>query len=477
MLAWINSFIQLALASPVVLWGGFPFYERGLASLKRRNLNMFTLIALETGVAYLFSVVATFFPSIFPVSLQTHNGMVPIYYEAAAVIITLVLLGQVLELRARNQTGNAIRTLLGPVDGIISEGQSVIDESMISGEPLGVEKSIGAKVIGATINGRGSFVMKTTRVGADTLLSQIVKMVSQAQRSRAPIQNLVDKVSAYFVPAVIFVAVIAALSWYFLGPEPKLTYAIINAVAVLIIACPCALGLATPMAIMVGTGRGASNGVLIKSAESLQQLEKITTLVVDKTGTLTAGKPTVSKVVALARFNENEIITWAASLETSSEHPLAESVVAYAAAQKLRALNVSDFNTVTGMGVEGRIEQKMVLVGNKRLLETHNVQTDEIFTIASRLQDDGHGVLLVAIDRKAAGLIAVRDPIKKSAKAAELVGRELGLDKIEAEVLPDQKHEFIRKLQSGACASGCRNRHGYRHRRRNSERRNHAGVW
>ncbi|CAN5429596.1 heavy metal translocating P-type ATPase [soil metagenome] len=504
---WLNSVVQFSLATPVVLWGARPFFERGWASLKSRNLNMFTLIAIGTGVSYLFSLVVTFFPSIFPETMRIHGGMLPLYFEAAAVITTLVLLGQVLELRARNQTGNAIRALMGlaaknarriepngserdvpieeikvgdllrvrpgekiPVDGALTEGQSFVDESMISGEPLGVEKVVDSKLIGATINGRGSFVMRATRVGADTLLSQIVKLVSQAQRSRAPIQNLVDRVSAYFVPAVILVSVITAIVWFVFGPEPKLAHAIINAVAVLIIACPCALGLATPMAIMVGTGKGASNGVLIKQAESLQRLEQITTLVVDKTGTLTNGKPQVSKIECVPGVGESELLALVASIEKLSEHPLAESVVAYASEHKLSLLPVSNFNSLTGMGVEGVIDGKTVHVGNLRLLEKFGVETASLAKISSSFQDSGHGTLLVAIGGKPAGVIGVRDPIKETAKAAvdyfhskkikvvmltgdskktaELVGRKLGIDVVEAEVSPERKSEFVRQLQA-----------------------------
>ena len=504
---WINSGIQFFLATPVVLWAGLPFFKRGWASLKSRNFNMFTLIALGTGVAYIFSLGGTLIPGAFPESLRMHGGMVPIYYEAAAVTITLVLLGQVLELRARNQTGNAIRALLGlaaktarriktdgieedvsvdairvgdilrvrpgekvPVDGEVSEGRSVIDESMISGEPIPVEKNIGEKVIGATVNGTGSFLMRATKVGADTLLSQIVKMVSQAQRSRAPIQKLADKVSSFFVPTVVLVAIVTAFVWYFFGPEPKLAYAVVNAVAVLIIACPCALGLATPMSIMVGTGKGASAGVLIKNAESLERLEKMTTLVVDKTGTLTIGKPRLAQVKALAGFSDDELLSLVASLEKSSEHPLAEAILAGAKKKNVTLQTVSDFESVTGMGIKGTIAGREIFAGNQRLLEKFKVDVSELSKIAADLQTTGHGVMLVAINRKAAGIIAVKDPIKVAAKdsidffhsrgievimltgdnrhTAEVVAKELGIDRVEAEVLPDQKGEVIRSLQS-----------------------------
>jgi P-type Cu+ transporter len=504
---WINALIQFILATPVVLWAGFPFFERGYQSLKSRNFNMFTLIALGTGVAYVFSLVGAFIPSVFPESLRVHGGMVPLYFEAAAVITTLVLLGQVLELRARSKTGNAIRALLGlapktarkmksdgteedipvehihvgdffrvrpgekvPVDGEITEGKSIVDESMISGEPVPVEKAVGAKVTGATVNGTGSFVMRATKVGSDTMLSQIVKMVSQAQRSRAPIQKLADTVSGYFVPAVVLVAVVTALIWYFVGPEPKLTHAIVNAVAVLIIACPCALGLATPMSIMVGTGKGAKLGVLIKSAEALEGMEKITTLVVDKTGTLTLGKPTLSEVQVLSGFNADEVLVFAASLEKSSEHPLAEAIVSGAATKGLKLSAVTHFESITGMGVAGEVLGKKILIGNKKLLEKYGVSSDEISEKAKALQEKGNGVMLLAVDGKPAGVIAVKDPIKESSKpaiqyfhskgievimvtgdsrhTAKVIAAELGIDKVEAEVLPEQKNQIIKKLQS-----------------------------
>lgn len=504
---WLYSGIQLLLATPVVLWAGLPFFERGWVSVKTKNLNMFTLIAIGTGVAYVFSLVATFLPSLFPESLRVHGGMVPLYYEAAAAITTLVLLGQVLELRARSQTGNAIKALLGlapktaikilsdgteneipiehiqlgdllkvrpgekvPVDGEVTEGRSSVDESMITGEPIPVEKEIGSKVTGATVNGTGSFVMKATRVGKDTLLSQIVKMVSQAQRSRAPIQKLADKVSSYFVPAVVLVATATAVIWYLVGPEPALTHAIVNAVAVLIIACPCALGLATPMSIMVGTGKGASLGVLIKNAEALEGMEKITTLVVDKTGTLTEGKPKLSAVKVINGFMENDVLSLVASLEKSSEHPLAEAIISGSNERGLTLLKVQNFESVTGMGVKGDINGKSIIAGNKKLLEKFGVDTSSISEIARELQSTGHGAMLVAIDKKPAGVIGVKDPIKATAKSAieyfhsknievimltgdnkntaDIVAKELGLDRVQAEVLPDQKHEVIKELQA-----------------------------
>ena len=504
---WLYAGLQFLLSTPVVLWSGLPFFERGWSSIKNMSLNMFTLIALGTGSAYLFSVAATFFPGIFPESVRTHGGMMPLYYEAAAIIITLVLLGQVLELRARKQTGSAIRALLGlaaktarrihsngteedvsieeinpndllrvrpgekiPVDGVVTEGRSVVDESMLTGEPIPVEKEAGSSVTGATINGTGSFVMRAERVGADTMLSQIVKAVSQAQRSRAPIQKLADQMAAVFVPSVVLISVLTALSWYFWGPEPKVTHALINAVAVLIIACPCALGLATPMAIMVGTGRGATQGVLIKNAESLEQFGKITALVVDKTGTLTLGKPKLSSIKTVSGFSEDELLALAASLEKASEHPLAGAIVAGAADNKLSLFPVTDFESFTGMGVSGKVRGRAVLAGNRKLLEEFGVETSALIQIAAELQAGGDGALLVAIDGQAAGVIGAKDPIKESSKAAiayfhsrkievimltgdnrktaQAVAREVGIDRIEAEVLPRQKSEVIRKLQA-----------------------------
>lgn len=504
---WLNASIQFLLATPVVLWSGFPFFARGWASVKSRNFNMFTLIAIGTGVAYVFSLVGTFFPSVFPDSLKVHGGMVPLYYEAAAVITALVLLGQVLELKARSQTGNAIRALLGlapktarklksdgseeeipvehihvgdllrvrpgekiPVDGEVTDGRSSIDESMITGEPIPVEKQIGDPITGATVNGTGSLIMKATKVGSDTLLAQIVKMVSQAQRSRAPIQKLADTVSGYFVPAVIAIALVTAVVWFLVGPEPRLTHAIINAVSVLIIACPCALGLATPMSIMVGTGKGANVGVLIKSAEALERLEKITTLVVDKTGTLTIGKPKLAVVKTLSGFDELNTLKAVASLEKLSEHPLAEAIVQGAAEKSLKIESVTEFESFTGMGVKGKIQNLTVLVGNKKLLEKFGVECGELSQIARELQSTGHGAMFAAIDGKPAAVIAVKDPIKESAKpaieyfhskgikvvmltgdnrnTAEVVAREMGIDRVEAEVLPQQKNEIIQKLKS-----------------------------
>lgn len=504
---WLNAGIQFLLATPVVLWAGFPFFERGWISLKNKSLNMFTLIALGTGVAYIYSVVATFFPSLFPQNLKMHGNFIAIYYEAAAVITSLVLLGQVLELKARNQTGNAIKALLGlapktarkiqsdgteidiplnhihlgdrlrvrpgekvPTDGQILEGKSFIDESMITGEPIPAPKTIGSPVTGATVNGNGSFVMEALRVGSDTLLSQIVKMVSQAQRSRAPIQKLADTVSSYFVPAVILIAFVTALVWYFLGPDPAFTYAMVNSVAVLIIACPCALGLATPMSIMVGTGKGATMGVLIKNADALEVMEKVTTLVVDKTGTLTEGKPKLSSIQVLNGFNENLILELVASLEKSSEHPLATAIVQGAKTRGLPQHSLDSFESITGMGVKGKLQGKEVLAGNIKLLESNGVQTDSLVEIAKSLQMKGHGSMLVAIDGKPAGVISVHDPIKESARSAieyfhqrkikvvmltgdnrltaNSVAKKLKIDQVEAEVLPAQKSKIVKTLQS-----------------------------
>lgn len=503
----IMAYIQFMLATPVVLWGGWPFFERGWVSIKTMKLNMFTLIAIGTGMAYAYSLVATFMPQLFPENFRSHGGMIAVYYEAAAVITTLVLLGQVLELRARSQTGNAIRALLGlapktarrikadgteedvplehihlgdrlrvrpgekvPVDGRVVEGKSVVDESMITGEPVPVEKALGSDVTGATVNGAGSFVMEATRIGSDTLLSQIVKMVSQAQRSRAPIQKLADTVSSYFVPAVVIIAIVTAIIWFAVGPDPAFTFAMVNAVAVLIIACPCALGLATPMSIMVGTGKGASFGVLVKDAASLETLEKITTLVVDKTGTLTLGKPKLSQVKVTGDVPENELLTLVSAIEKASEHPLAEAIVEGAKERGIQVPNVNGFESVTGMGVKGEVNGRAVLVGNKKLLLKYGADPSSLVALASELQKTGHGVMLVAVDQKPAGIIAVRDPIKETAKeaieyfhqrgvkvvmltgdnraTAEAVAKEVGIDQVEAEVLPQQKNEIVRKLQA-----------------------------
>lgn len=499
--------VQLALATPVVLWGGWPFFERFWSSLKSRNLNMFTLIGLGVGVAYGYSVVAALVPEIFPASLKTMGGSVPVYFEAAAVITTLVLLGQVLELRARSATGKAIRALLGlapktarkvhddgseediplehvhvgdllrvrpgekvPVDGIVVEGHSSVDESMISGEPVPVEKVANDKVVGATVNGTGSLLVRAERVGRDTMLSQIVRMVAEAQRSRAPIQALADKVSAWFVPGVALVAVIAFVVWSFVGPEPRLAHALVNAIAVLIIACPCALGLATPMSIMVGTGRGATAGVLVKNAEALELMEKVDTLVVDKTGTLTLGKPRLVTVKAESGFEDREVLRLAAALERGSEHPLAAAIVEGAEGRGLDLPAAQNFQSHTGKGVSGTVDGREVALGNNVLLAELGADVTVLEVLANEHRSEGEGVMFVAIDGRAAGLIVVADPIKPSAaeavahlqregihlvmmtgdnrRTAEAVARRVGIDEVAAEVLPDQKQATVEKLRS-----------------------------
>ena len=505
--ARLLTWVQLVFATPVVLWGGWPFFTRGWASLVNRSLNMFTLIAIGTGTAYIYSVIATLVPDIFPASFRTHGGAVAVYFEAAAVITTLVLLGQVLELRARSQTSSAIKALLGlapktarrlrddgseedvpldqvqpgdrlrvrpgekvPVDGVVLEGVSAVDESMITGEPIPVEKVSGDHVTGGTVNGTGGLVMRAERVGAETLLAQIVHMVSEAQRSRAPIQRLADVVSAYFVPAVVAVAVLSAVVWGLVGPEPRLVYALVNAVAVLIIACPCALGLATPMSIMVGTGRGALAGVLVKHAEALEVLEKVDTLVVDKTGTLTEGKPRLMSVMALSSVSDNDLLRLAASLERGSEHPLAAAIVAGAQARGLSLTDARDFTSRTGKGVMGQIDGHQVALGNRALFAELGIELGELVQRAETLRRDGQTVMFVALDGQPAGLLGVADPIKPSTPealqllredgvqvvmltgdsrtTAEAVARTLGIERIEAEVLPEQKGEVIKRLQA-----------------------------
>jgi Cu+-exporting ATPase len=503
---WV-VWLELGLATPVVLWGGWPFLVRAWASLVYRSLNMFTLIALGTLTAYFYSVVATLFPGLFPASLRGHGGEIPVYYEAAAVITTLVLLGQVLELRARSQTSSAIRSLLGlapktarvlredgreedvpieqvrvgdrirvrpgekvPVDGVVLEGKSWVDESMVTGEPIPVEKGPDDRVVGGTVNGTGSFVMRAERVGAETMLAQIVKMVGEAQRTRAPIQRLADVVAAYFVPLVILVSLVTFVAWSLFGPQPRLAYALVNAVAVLIIACPCALGLATPMSIMVATGRGAMAGVLIRNAEALELLERVDTLLVDKTGTLTEGKPRVVTIHALADGQEDELLRLAASLERSSEHPLA---VALSEAARERALSLSqtdEFRSITGKGVIGRVDGLEVAVGNRALLEELGIDATPLAELAEGLRRDGQTVVFVALDQLAEGLLGIADPIKDSAAlaveqlhreglrvimltgdsrtTAEAVARKLGLDEVRAEVLPAQKSEIVKQLQA-----------------------------
>ena len=502
---WL-SWIELLLATPVVLWGGWPFFQRGWASVVNRSTNMFTLIAMGTGVAYFYSLIATIVPGIFPASFREMGGRPAVYFEAAAAIVTLVLLGQVLELRARSRTGAAIRALLDlaprtarvlrdgaevdiphdqvntgdhlrvrpgekvRVDGVVLEGHSSIDQSMITGESAPVEKTAGSRVIGATVNSSGSFIMRAERVGSETLLAQIVKMVSQAQRSRAPIQRLADKVAGWFVPAVIAIAVITFIAWATLGPEPRLAHAIVNAVAVLIIACPCALGLATPMAIMVGTGRGAHAGVLIKNAEALETLEKVDTLVVDKTGTLTEGKPRVISIVPANGVSESELLRILAALEQGSEHPLAAAVLSEAKLRGVAISKVSDFQSHAGRGITGKIDSKLVIAGNEALFSEQMISLDGQNAKAQELRSQAQTVIFVGLDGKVAGLVGIADTVKVSTPAAlaELrkddlrivmvtgdskataatVAREVGIQEFEAEVLPDKKSEIVKRLQS-----------------------------
>ncbi|NOZ53778.1 MAG: heavy metal translocating P-type ATPase [Gammaproteobacteria bacterium] len=503
----LRQWIEMTLATPVVLWGGWIFYVRCWQSLVTRNLNMFTLIGIGVGIAWVYSVIGTVFPGIFPAAIFNKMGVVPVYFEAAAVITTLVLLGQVLELRARSQTNAAIKLLLGlapktarlvrddgteediplehvkqgdvlrvrpgekiPVDGIAVDGESNVDESMVTGEPIPVEKSAGEKLIGATVNGTGSLLMKAEKVGAETLLSQIVKMVADAQRSRAPIQKLVDVVAGYFVPAVVLIAIVTFIIWSIWGPEPALAYAVINAVAVLIIACPCALGLATPMSIMVGTGKGAMMGVLIKNAESLEILRKVDTLVVDKTGTLTEGKPKLVSIVATDGFKEHDVLRLAASLERASEHPLAEAIVRGAEERQTSLSKADNFQSVTGKGVTGDVEQQTVVLGNLKLLESLGIDAGDLPQQADTLRSEGQTVMFLGINGKAAGLIGVADPIKDSTpeairdlhkegikvvmltgdslKTAEAVASKLDIDQVQAEVLPDQKAAVVKQLQA-----------------------------
>jgi len=501
------SWFELLLASPVVVWGGWPFFVRAWQSLINRSLNMFTLIGLGVSVAYSYSLVATLAPGAFPASLRDAHGAVPVYFEAAAAITTLVLLGQMLELRARSRTGAAIRALLGlapktarrvhpdgsesdvplaevqqddtlrvrpgervPVDGVVLEGRSTVDESMLTGEPIPAEKSPGARVTGATMNGTGSFLMRAERVGRQTLLAQIVRMVSEAQRSRAPVQRLADTVAGYFVPTVLAVAAITFAVWALYGPEPRLAHALVNAVAVLIIACPCALGLATPMSIMVATGRGAMLGVLFKNAEAIEQLHKVDTLVVDKTGTLTEGKPTLAAVEPVAPFEANEIVRLAASLERGSEHPLAAAIVAGAESRGVALAQAAEFESLTGRGVKGRVDNRAVALGNRALLDEMRVSAGALAERADALRAQGQTVMFVVVDGKIAGLVAVADPIKASTPeairqlhaegvrivmltgdsraTAQAVAARLGIDQVIAEVLPEAKSGAIRELQS-----------------------------
>ncbi len=499
------NWIQLALATPVVLWGGWPFFERAWASVVHRSLNMFTLIALGVGAAYGFSVVATLAPGIFPDSFRT-DGAIAVYFEPAAVIVVLVLLGQVLELRARGRTSAAIKNLLGlapktarrvengeevdvplehvhvgdllrvrpgervPVDGLVLEGRSTVDESMITGEPIPVEKAEGAPVTVGTVNGTGTFVMKAERVGRDTLLAQIVRMVSEAQRSRAPIQRLADKVSGWFVPAVIAVAIATFAIWGLYGPEPRLAHALVNAVAVLIIACPCALGLATPMSIMVGTGRGAEAGVLIRHAEALEVLERVTTIVVDKTGTITQGKPALATVIASANADEREVLAAAGSLESVSEHPLAAAIVAAVRERGIPTQPVENFHSITGQGVVGIVGGRRVAVGNRALMQSEGADVKAMEEQADALRRQGQTIMFVAVDGRAAGLLGVADPIKTTSvdaigalkhdglrvvmltgdnqTTADAVARTVGIDRVEADVLPERKAAVVKNLQA-----------------------------
>ncbi len=503
----IWTWLELLLASPVVIWCGLPFFQRGWISIVTGRLNMFTLISIGVAVSYIFSLAAVLAPGIFPESFRGKGGYVDVYFEAAAVITVLVLLGQVLELRARKRTSGAIKALLGlapkkarivkedgseedvplesivrgdrlrirpgekvPVDGVVIDGQSSVDESMITGESIPVEKKADDKVTGGTLNGTGTFIMQAQHVGAETLLSQIVEMVSEAQRSRASIQRLADKVSAYFVPAVVGIAIITFIVWSVFGPKPSLAYAIVNAVSVLIIACPCALGLATPMSIMVGVGRGARQGVLIKNAEALEIMEKVDTLVVDKTGTLTYGKPKLISVVPAGKWPEFDILRFAASLERSSEHPLAAAILAVAKEKGIKPAEVKDFKSLTGKGIIGKVEGKPVALGNRNLMEQLGINIESLSERAKELGADGQTVLFAAIDAKIAGLIGVADPIKESTfEAIKLLKKEririvmltgdsrstaiavaakLGIDEIEAEVLPDRKNDVVKRLQS-----------------------------
>ncbi len=501
-----SNWLQLILATPVVIWAGWPFFVRGAQSLVTRNLNMFTLIAMGTGIAWIYSVIATLAPSLFPLAFRNLDGSVPIYFEAAAVITVLVLLGQVLELRAREQTGGAIRALLNlapmtakrvkedgsdeevsltevhvgdrlrvrpgekvPVDGVLLEGRSSVDESLVTGESMPATKSAGDTVIGGTLNQTGSFVMRADKVGGDTLLSRIVDMVASAQRSRAPIQRLADQVSGWFVPLVILIALLAFTAWAFWGPEPRMSYGLIAAVSVLIIACPCALGLATPMSVMVGIGRGAQYGVLIKNAEALERFEKIDTLVVDKTGTLTEGKPRVTAVHPAAGVAENDLLAIAASLERASEHPLALAIVQTAAERGLALKEATDFDSPVGKGVIGRVDGKAIAIGNRRFLGELGVDTTPLDNQAERLREEAATAIFVAIDKKISGLIGIADPIKATTldalqslredgvavvmltgdnwTTARAVAKQLGITEVEAEILPEDKSKIVSRLR------------------------------
>ncbi|MEA2791098.1 MAG: P-type Cu+ transporter [Acetobacteraceae bacterium] len=503
----ISIWIQFVLATPVVLWAGLPFFQRGLASVRSGHLNMFTLIALGTGAAYLYSLAATFAPGMFPAGFRTMGGAVAVYYEAAAVITVLVLLGQVLELRARDQTGGAIRALLNlapksarrmrdggddqevpidqvqmgdrlrvrpgdgvPVDGIVVDGKSAVDESMVTGESMPSSKGPGDKLIGGTVNGNGSLVMRADTIGAGTVLSRIVAMVSEAQRSRAPIQRMADTVAGYFVPAVLGIAAAAFIGWAILGPAPALAYALIAAVSVVIIACPCALGLATPMSIMVAVGKGAGAGVLIKSAESLERMEKVDTLVVDKTGTLTEGRSKVTAVIPAQELTESDLLRLAASLERSSEHPLAAAILAAAKEKNISIEEPADFKSVTGMGVTGKVGGRAVSLGNAKLMGDQGIEMGDLTGKADELRGSGPTALFVGVDGKPGGIIAIADPIKATTRAAldslrqdgihivmltgdnrttaEAVARQLGIEDVEADVLPEDKNRVVKKLRT-----------------------------
>lgn len=502
-----SNWLQLALATPVVLWGGWPFFERAWASLRTRNLNMFTLIAMGTGVAWVYSVVATLVPDMFPAAFRAADGSVAVYFEAAAVITVLVLLGQVLELRAREATGGAIRALLDlapktaqrlrndgsdeevsldavhpedrlrvrpgekiPVDGDVFEGRSAVDESMVTGESMPLTKSPGDKVIGGTINQSGALIIIARKVGRDTMLARIVQLVAEAQRSRAPIQRLADQVSGYFVPAVIVAAVLAFAAWAVWGPEPRLAYGLVAAVAVLIIACPCALGLATPMSIMVGVGRGAGLGVLIKSAEALERFEKVDTLVVDKTGTLTEGRPSVTKIVPADGLDENEVLRLASGVERSSEHPLAAAIMRAVAERGIVTPDVTEFDSPTGKGALGRVEGRMVVLGNAKFLSEKGIDTSALAAVAESLRADGATAIFIGVDQRVSGVIAIADPVKESTPealaalkaeglrivmltgdnwtTAKAVALKLGIDDVAAEVLPDQKSDVVNRYKA-----------------------------
>ena len=540
-----KQWLQLLIAIPAVLWCGWPFFVRGWDSLRWWRLNMFSLIALGTGTAFLYSVIATVAPGLFPAAMADAHGRIPVYFEAAAVIVALVLVGQVLELRARERTGGAIRALLDlapktalrvasggktetvplasvrvgdilrvrpgdkvPIDGTVIEGRSAVDESMLTGEPVPVEKTAGERVTGGTLNGTGSFDMRVDRTGAETTLAQVVAMVAQAQRSRAPIQALADTVSAYFVPAVMLVAVIAFLAWLLLGPSPALAYALVAAVSVLIIACPCALGLATPISIMVATGRGAQGGVLVRNAAALERLASVNTLVVDKTGTLTQGKPALTGVETAPGFEADEVLRLAAALEMRSEHPLAEAILHGAEAKGLKTPKVADFGAVAGQGVKGSVDGRAVLLGNARLMESAGIDVAPLAEMAEQRRRNGETVMMLGADGKLAGFVAVADPIKTGSEeaierlhalglkiimatgdnptTAQAVASRLGIDAVRAGLRPEEKLELIDGLRRqgaawswpatasttrGACRGRCRHRHGHRRRRRHGERR------